>query len=67
MKIEINDFGQVRCQPDGSTVLYCDPLHMFRESAACGNCPILEMCEKYEAYKYGDLGDGFVDLTKKIE
>lgn len=52
--ITIDDTGQVRCCPDETTILLCDPLQMWEQKAECGNCPIIAMCEKYETLKYGD-------------
>lgn len=55
--ITIDDTGQVRCCPDETTILLCDPLRMWYENAVCGNCPIIAMCEKFETMKYGDCGE----------
>lgn len=51
--ITIDERGQVRCSTAPDTVLYCDPIAMFDQGAACGNCPILLMCESYERTKFG--------------
>ncbi|MBR4846178.1 MAG: hypothetical protein IKU98_07140 [Bacteroidaceae bacterium] len=53
MKITIDEDFDVWCEPNNDTKIMCDPLRMFDEGAECGNCPILAMCEKYEALKYG--------------
>lgn len=67
MKIEINEFGQIRCCPDDSTVLYCDTLQLLTQGAECGGCPILRICEQYEKDLYGEIDNGHVDLTKKTK
>lgn len=52
--IEIDDNGIVWCYPDGATKKQCDPLGLYRTAAECGNCPILDMCYRFENMLYGD-------------
>jgi len=42
MKIEMTEEAIVFC--DGLT---CDPIAMWESCAACGNCPLLRLCEEY--------------------
>lgn len=51
--ITIDENGRVKCYPAPDTEMYCDPIGMYDQGAACGNCPILVLCEKYETTKYG--------------
>ena len=62
--IEIDDLGVVWCYPDGASKKQCDPLGLYQTSSECGNCPIIDMCCRFENMLYGDGGDGVVNLDK---
>lgn len=65
--IKIDENGVVKCIPAPDTELYCDPIAMFDQGAACGNCPILLMCERYERAKYGIGCDDCSQIDSKSD
>ena len=56
MEVTINEDGKIRCATNDTQVIYCDPFMMWQTASECGNCPVLELCERYEKIKYGDIG-----------
>lgn len=50
MKIEFTDCNNIVC--DGKT---CDFLSLYAICAECGNCPLVELAEKYIEIKLSDV------------
>lgn len=52
MAIDVINSNQVRCTNENGDIIYCDPLAMFTTNDNCGQCPVLEMCERYMQIKF---------------